>query len=201
MLLLKSLFSSAHLKLLAKTVLFLPNLVTGARVLATPVIIYFILIHSFEKAFVLFFLAGLTDWVDGFLARRYSSESAFGRLFDPLADKILLVGVYLTLFYINFVPWWISFTVVARDILIVLGACLVWYLKLPLKIEPLFISKVNTLLQILLCLVALFSLNYPFFSCIPIFRYFLLALVYGTLTSTLLSGYAYAKLFYQSYKR
>lgn len=201
MLLMKSPFSLANLKLFDRAKTFLPNLITGARILATPVIIYFILIHSFEKAFILFFFAGLTDWIDGFLARRYSSESDFGILFDPLADKILLVGVYLTLFYINFVPWWISLTVVTRDVLIVLGTCLVWYLKLPLKIEPLFISKVNTLLQILLCLVALFSLSYPFFSCIPIFRYFLLALIYGTLASTLLSGYAYAKLFCQSYTR
>lgn len=166
--------------------------------MATPVVIYLILINSLKNAFVLFFIAGLTDWVDGFLARRYNSESNFGKLFDPLADKVLLIGVYLTLFYMNFVPWWLSFTVVTRDFLIVSGTYFAWHYKLPLKIEPLFISKVNTLLQILLCLFVLAS-SFSFSSAF--FQGFLVVLIYGTLTSTILSGYAYAKLFYQSYKK
>jgi cardiolipin synthase len=198
MLQLKLLFSSVNLKLLDKpTTAFLPNLITGTRVLATPVIIYLILTNSLKFSFILFFFAGLTDWADGFFARRYSLESNFGRLFDPLADKILLVGVYLTLFYMHFVPWWLSLAVVARDFLIISGSCFVWYCKLPMKVEPLFISKVNTLLQILLCLFVLAS---PFSSSF-FFRGFLVVLIYATLISTVLSGYAYAKLFYQSHKK
>lgn len=174
-------------------VLTLPNLITGVRLILTPVIVYQILTHHLLIAFVLLFIAGLTDWVDGYFARLCNASSELGRLLDPVADKILLISVFAALFLINRLPWWLAFTMIARDVFIVFGSFFVWKYKLPLKLEPLFISKINTFFQILLSLSLLIPDIY-----VRIVEGFLVALIYGTLTTTLMSGFSYAKLFYKS---
>lgn len=168
-------------------------MITGVRLVLTPVIVYQILKYNLSTAFILLFIAGLTDWVDGYFARLCNSTSEFGRLLDPIADKILLISVFSALFLIQRLPWWLAFTMIGRDVFIILGSLCVWKYKLPLQIEPLLISKVNTFFQILLSLGLLIP-----YICAPIVGGFLVALIYGTLTTTVMSGFSYAKLFYKS---
>jgi len=181
---------------LSDKVLTLPNLITGVRLALTPVIVYQILKYHFWTGFVLLFIAGLTDWIDGYFARLCNTTSALGRLLDPVADKILLISVFSALFLINRLPGWLALIMIARDLLIALGSFFVLKYKLPLKLEPLFMSKVNTFFQILLSLGLLILT-----PCTRIGWGFLVVLFCGTLTTTLMSGFSYAKLFYKSTKK
>lgn len=189
----------AKLKSLGKNYLNCPNLLTTGRILAAPVVICCLYKHHNVLAFWIFFIAGITDWLDGLSARYYQQESLFGQLFDPLADKVLIVSVSWALSVFHRLPWWLSIPIVSRDILILIGSTIVWLKKLPLSLKPLLISKVNTCLQILLCFVILAHVYIPSDSLGV--KSFLNGLFYATLLTTILSGFAYAKLFYQSLRK
>lgn len=133
---------------LHRLVQLLPNFITLARLLAVPVAIYLILQDQLLAAFWVFVAAGISDAVDGFLAKRLKLESEIGAYLDPLADKALLVGVYVTLGYVGQVPVWLVILIVFRDVLIVGGAILFQTITQSLRMQPLFISKVNTAAQI-----------------------------------------------------
>jgi len=128
----------------------LPNLITLARLLAVPIVVWALLADEMGLAFWLFVAAGVSDGVDGFIARRFGSRTVVGGFLDPLADKALLVSVYITLGKLGALPLWLVILVVSRDILIVGGAILFQTLTHSLKPEPLLISKINTLAQIVL---------------------------------------------------
>lgn len=127
---------------------WLPTAITLARLLAVPVTVYLLLESRFAAAFWLFVAAGVSDAVDGFLAKRFDAVSRIGAFLDPLADKALLVAVYVTLGVLGFVPVWLVFLIVFRDILIVGGALLYHTLTQALRMEPLIVSKANTAAQI-----------------------------------------------------
>lgn len=129
---------------------WLPNLLTILRLLTVPLIIWLILKDHFQSAFLFFALASITDYIDGFLARRWNVESTFGRLVDPLADKSLLVLSYLALGYKGLLPLWIVYLVIGRDILILLAALVIYLKNLPMKFTPILSSKINTTSQIIL---------------------------------------------------
>jgi cardiolipin synthase len=131
----------------AGALLTLPNAISFARLCAVPVAIYLVLIASWTAAFLLFAAAGISDAIDGWLARRQGG-SALGAALDPLADKALMTGMYITLAAINQLPIWIAILVVFRDVMIVGGLLLLWLYGHRVPIEPLAISKVNTGLQI-----------------------------------------------------
>jgi cardiolipin synthase len=133
----------------------LPNLITLARLLAVPIVVWALLTDETALAFWLFIAAGASDAVDGFIARRFGSRTVVGGFLDPLADKALLVSVYITLGKLGALPLWLVILVVSRDILIVGGAILFQTITHSLKPEPLLISKVNTLAQIVLAATAL----------------------------------------------
>lgn len=133
----------------------LPNIITLARLALVPVTLFFILQEAFLIAFWLFLLAGLSDAVDGIIARLWQLQSQLGAMLDPLADKALLVGVYITLSLVGVVPVWLVWLVVVRDVLIVAGFCLAWLWKRRMEARPSFISKVNTTVQIVLAAAAL----------------------------------------------
>jgi len=133
----------------------LPNLITLARLLAVPIVVWALLADEMGLAFWLFVAAGISDGVDGFIARRFGSRTVVGGFLDPLADKALLVSVYITLGKLGALPLWLVILVVSRDILIVGGAILFQTLTHSLKPEPLMISKINTLAQIVLAGTAL----------------------------------------------
>jgi cardiolipin synthase len=132
----------------------LPNIITFGRLCAVPGSFWLVLEHQTGKAFVLFVVAGLSDALDGWLARRYGGN-AIGALMDPVADKALLVTMYVTLAVIGTLPDWLAILVVFRDLLIVGGIAVLAVLGHPVTIRPLYISKLNTLMQILLIAVSL----------------------------------------------
>ena len=128
----------------------LPNLITLGRILLAPLTIWLIVAGEYSLAFLVFLVAGLSDAVDGFIARRYRLKTQLGSYLDPLADKLLLVSIYLTLGFLKFLPAWLVILVASRDVLIVGAIILSWVLDKPLRMHPLGVSKVNTAAQIIL---------------------------------------------------
>jgi len=110
-------------------------------------------------AFLLFLLAGFSDAADGFLAKRFGWRSELGAYLDPIADKALLVSIYVTLGFAGHLPAWLVIAVVSRDILIVGAVVLSWMLSRPVSMQPLLISKFNTLSQIVLAGLVLAELG------------------------------------------
>lgn len=138
----------------------IPNLITLGRILLVPIVVWAIASGAMWIAFVLFLAAGVSDAVDGFLAKRFAMTTELGAYLDPLADKALIVSIYLTLGINNLIPRWLVILVVSRDILIVGGIILSWLLGNPLKIRPLLVSKLNTVAQIVFACVVLGSLGF-----------------------------------------
>lgn len=134
--------------------LTLPNVITFGRLCAVPVAIYLTLLQEWHAAFGLFVAAGVSDAVDGWLARRWGG-TALGAALDPLADKALMTGMYVTLAAIGQLPVWLSILVVFRDVMIIGGIVLLWLFHHPVRISPLRLSKVNTALQIALVALVL----------------------------------------------
>ena len=163
----------------------LPNIISFARLCAVPLAIWLVLHQRFASAFFLFALAGISDAVDGWLARRRGG-TALGAILDPLADKALMIGMYITLAAIGQLPDWLAILVVFRDLLIVGGVVLLWMTSHTMQIRPLELSKANTALQIGLVAVVL-GLDAAGLALQPL-RWALVALVTA---STLLSGGAY----------
>lgn len=126
----------------------LPNTITIARLFAVPVVVWAIISGRPEVAFWLFLAAGVSDAVDGFIAKRFGMESELGAYLDPIADKALLVSIYVTLAWAGLVPAWLAIAVVARDILIIGAVILSWMMSSPVTIQPLVVSKLNTAAQI-----------------------------------------------------
>jgi cardiolipin synthase len=133
----------------------IPNLITLARLLLVPLIVWLIVSDKPVAAFTVFVLAGLSDAVDGFLARQFKMWSALGAYLDPLADKALLVSIYITLAVLAEIPAWVTILIVSRDILIVGGVVLAWMLGQPIEVRPHPVSKANTVAQIVLAAVVL----------------------------------------------
>src|ERR1700733_15557586 len=142
----------------------LANIITFGRLCAVPLAFWLVLDHRIGDAFVLFVAAGLSDALDGWLARRYGGN-AIGALMDPVADKALLVVMYITLASVGALPDWLAILVVFRDVLIVGGVVALAVIGHTVTIRPLYISKVNTLLQIVLVAITLlqggFALGVP----------------------------------------
>lgn len=138
----------------------LPNLITVGRLLIVPVIVWLIIDGAFGFAFVAFVVAGISDGVDGFIARHFNLRSRLGAYLDPIADKALLVSIYLSLTFIGQIPAWLTTFVVARDLLIVGGVMLAGFLERPIDVRPLFISKANTTAQIVFAAIALGDLAF-----------------------------------------
>src|SRR5476649_751214 len=138
----------------------IPNLITLGRILLVPIVVWAIASGTMWIAFVLFVVAGVSDAVDGFLAKRFGMSSELGAYLDPLADKALIVSIYLTLGIYGAIPRWLVILVVSRDILVVGGIMLSWLIGKPLKIRPLLVSKLNTAAQILFACVVLGSLGF-----------------------------------------
>ena len=128
----------------------LPNLLTIGRILLAPFIIWLIISGEMLGAFIAFLVAGVSDGVDGFLAKRWSQVTALGAHLDQLADKLLLVSIYVALGIGSHLPPWLVILVVSRDLLILGGLMVAWVMHRPMAIKPLLISKVNTFAQILL---------------------------------------------------
>jgi cardiolipin synthase (CMP-forming) len=128
----------------------LPNLITIGRILLVPVTVWLIISGEFGLAFVAFLMAGISDGVDGYIARRFNQRTELGAYLDPIADKALLVSIYVSLGLLKFLPAWLVILVVTRDVLIVGAVILSWVLGKPIIVAPSMASKVNTAGQIVL---------------------------------------------------
>ena len=145
---------------MAKSALNIANLLTLLRFGLVPIVIVAIVNKEWTLAFVLFVVAGVTDAIDGFVARKFDMRTELGAYLDPLADKALLVSIYITLSISNIIPSWIAILVVSRDIMIVGAVIVSWLLENPVEINPLKLSKANTLVQISFAALMLFSLAF-----------------------------------------
>jgi cardiolipin synthase len=145
---------------LGVAVLNLPNLITLGRILLVPVVVWAIGQGQWQIAFLVFVIAGVSDAVDGFLAKRLGMTSDLGAHLDPLADKALIVSIYVALGITGAIPRWLVILVVSRDILIVGGVMLAWFLGKPMRVKPLVVSKLNTVAQIILPSLVLGSLAF-----------------------------------------
>jgi cardiolipin synthase (CMP-forming) len=135
-----------------------PNILTGLRLLAVPFTIWLMVTGSMVGAFWLFAAAGLTDALDGAIARLFNAQTRLGQLLDPLADKVLLVAIVVTLTIFGYLPLWLAVLVALRDVVIVLYA-MMYVLAGSFDGTPLLISKINTAAQLLLAAAVLARLG------------------------------------------
>jgi cardiolipin synthase len=140
----------------------IPNIITLGRILLVPVIVWAIAANEMEIAFAVFVVAGVSDAVDGFLAKRFNMASELGALLDPLADKALLVSIYVALGIWGALPRWIVILVVSRDIMIVGAVIVSWIFGKPIPMKPLMVSKLNTVAQVSFAALVLASLGFGF---------------------------------------
>lgn len=128
---------------------WLPNAISLMRIALVGPILLLILRGDFEWALALFCVAGFSDGVDGYLAKRFDWHTRLGALLDPVADKLLVAGTFITLAYAEFIPAWLAVVVVLRDVIIIGGATAYNFIVKPVQGEPTSISKINTVLELL----------------------------------------------------
>ena len=139
---------------------WLPNAISMMRIVLVAPILVLILQGRFGGALMLFWLAGFSDGLDGYLAKRFDWHTRLGALLDPIADKLLVAGMFVTLAYTADIPVWLAVVVISRDIVIVAGAIAYNYFVRPLQGEPTRVSKLNTALQLLFLLFVLSRAGY-----------------------------------------
>jgi cardiolipin synthase (CMP-forming) len=166
--------------------IYLPNIITVFRLFLVPVIVWMIVTNELYAAFLAFLAAGLTDAIDGFLARRFGWQTELGAYLDPIADKALLMSVYAALGFFHYLPAWLVILVVSRDLLIIGAVMLSWLMSRVIAVHPLAISKVNTAAQIGLALAVLaedgLQLGWSFYVSV---------LIWGVGATTALSAAVY----------
>jgi cardiolipin synthase len=140
----------------------IPNIITLGRILLVPVIVWAIASNEMAIAFAVFIIAGVSDAVDGFLAKRFNMSSELGALLDPLADKALLVSIYVSLGIWGAIPRWLVILVVSRDIMIVGAVIISWLFGKPVPMKPLMVSKLNTVAQVGFAALVLGALGFGF---------------------------------------
>jgi len=161
----------------------LPNLITISRIALAPVLILLLKDQEYAASLAVFVIAGVSDGLDGFIAKRFHFESRLGSILDPLADKILLLSSYVMLTMLDHLPFWLMLTVAFRDLLIVSGYLVYTSMVGPVQMRPSWLSKINTFMQIALVIVILAQQAlhwvYP-----PVIE----ALIYAVLLTTVASG-------------
>ncbi len=141
---------------------------------------------------------GITDWLDGFFARKFNSESLFGKVFDPIADKTLMIGMFATLGYLNAMPIGFIILCLTRDVLITIGGLAMMCSIHKGMLSPTKASKINTFLQILCILTVTYRLHAPSVSSLLLFSETVLIVL--TSLFTIASGMQYAKTFWRFLK-
>lgn len=168
----------------------IPNIISISRILLVGPTVYLLAQQEYALAFILFGVAGASDALDGFLAKRFKWQSELGAMLDPIGDKLLLVSCYLTLGWMGHLPLLLVGLVIARDLIIVFGAMGYHLLIAKVKIETVYISRINTAAQMLLVVLVIFSL-----SALPLSQLvtaqLLEALMFAVYLTTILSGATY----------
>lgn len=136
------------------------NMITILRFLLVPAVVYWLLSDDWSLAFAGFLVAGISDGLDGFVARHFNQRSKLGGYLDPMADKLLLVSVFVVLGFLHELPLWLVVAAVSRDGLIVCAVLLSSVMGSPVEVRPLMVSKANTAVQIVLAAVVLAELAF-----------------------------------------
>ncbi|EGV32200.1 CDP-alcohol phosphatidyltransferase [Thiorhodococcus drewsii AZ1] len=164
----------------------IPNIISVLRLIAVIPVVYLLLVNAFGWALLLFIVAGISDGLDGFLAKHYGWQSRLGGMLDPLADKTLLVCCFLVLGALGLIPLWLVLAVIFRDLMIVGGAVLYNYRVAEVEAAPIPVSKLNTLLQILLLVAVITNAGIR-----PLPDWLLAGLIWGCLVTVVISGAQY----------
>lgn len=129
---------------------YIPNLITSTRIFLVPCLIWMLFHQQFERSLLLVLFMGISDALDGFLARCYGWKTTLGSYLDPLADKLMLLSAFIAFAVLGWVPWWLASIIVARDVVLLVGAIYYHLTTRQLRMGPLPISKINTFAQIIL---------------------------------------------------
>ncbi len=164
----------------------IPNLLTLARIASCPILVLLLYEHNYDLALYLFVAAGITDGLDGYVAKQFNCISSLGKLLDPIADKLLIGSTYIMLAILGDIPFWLLVVVMFRDLVIVAGYLIIAVTGQTVSIRPTYASKVNTFVQISLMVVVL--LEKSAILSLPIVVH---ALVFGVLITTVVSGIQY----------
>jgi cardiolipin synthase (CMP-forming) len=165
----------------------LPNLITLGRLFLVPVVIAMIATERWREAFLIFVIAGISDAVDGWLAKTFKLTTELGAFLDPAADKALLVSIYVALAIVQVIPAPLAIIVVARDLMIIGAIVISWLVGKPVEIRPLLISKANTTAQISFAALVLAAkaFNFSLNGLFEILLYAVAALTLASLTAYL----------------
>ena len=163
----------------------LPNILTLTRVLLTPVFVILIINKYFEWALLTFAVAGVTDGLDGLIARLTHQRTELGAYLDPIADKLLTFAAFISLAIIEMIPSWLVVIVITRDVIIMMGILVMFLINDRPKINPSFLSKMTTTFQIVTILLTLVAGYLPALKQASVLAY------YGTAIVTILSGTQY----------
>lgn len=169
--------------------IYLPNLLTLARIAMVPWLVVLLQNQQYVWSLGVFLIAGVTDGLDGYIAKRFNAKTELGAVLDPLADKALLVTSFVMLSVLNIVPFWLMVVVVFRDVVIVGGYLVMVNFFGSVRMNPLFVSKFNTFLQIAYVLCVLASLAVGFELGV-----WLNVLNYWVLVTAIISGVAYVSI-------
>ena len=163
----------------------IPNMLTILRILITPLFVICLMKGMSFSALLLFTIAGISDGLDGLIARYFNQTSVLGAYLDPIADKLLLTSSYATLAIIKIIPGWVAVLVISRDILIFLGIAIITIIKADIEIRPRIISKCTTVVQLLTIFVILLNFKNAY-------NYYIInILYYTTVAFTIISGLHY----------
>ncbi|MBN1364130.1 MAG: CDP-diacylglycerol--glycerol-3-phosphate 3-phosphatidyltransferase [Syntrophaceae bacterium] len=167
----------------------IPNFISLLRIILVPVIVIFLIQNQYARALIVFAIAGLTDALDGALARMLNKQTELGAFLDPLADKILLSTSFISLSIFGLIPGWLTVIVISRDLIILIGIMTLSMMSVPYEIKPVFVSKITTALQISTVLLALLlkTFNFDVVKCYEMVR----ILSWLTASFTILSGLVY----------
>lgn len=165
----------------------LPNIISVLRMLLVLPVVWALLNQAYAIALILFAVAGISDGLDGFLAKHFGWQSRLGSILDPLADKLLLVSCFITLVWLDFIPLWLVLVVLGRDLIIVTGGWAFHHWFGAFELQPSRLSKLNTFVQIVFVLVVVFHHGDFAFTL-----WIVEALGYIVFATTVVSGVDYA---------
>ncbi len=164
-----------------------PNILTLLRIAACPVLVLVLYEGNYPIALVLFLASGITDGLDGYIAKRFNCVSTLGKILDPIADKLLISSAYVMLALLGDIPFYLLVVVIFRDLVIIIGYFVLrMVMDEPVPIRPIYWSKINTFLQIALVVVVLFER--ADYLTLP---YLLDALIVGVVVTSVVSGLLY----------
>jgi cardiolipin synthase len=165
----------------------IPNILTLIRIILVPIFVILIMEGSFSYALTVFVVAGVTDSLDGFLARILNQQTVLGSYLDPLADKALIISSFVILSTLDIIPGWLAVVVISRDCIILFGVSVLFLMSVPFELRPTYVSKATTVLQLLTVFLVLV------FKCLPGYTnpVVIVTLFWGTAFFTVVSGFYY----------